>query len=198
VHGVVSLAADVDALVIDPAFAGTPTGELLLDTAKRCGFGPEWHPGSALALWEVPRAASDAPEAELMRWQLFCAGDRAHRLAERVVEHHGTAPRLDAACIGQAAVSVVGHPERWEDWGTAPEVLQHLKDLWRMLVAHGGPCVRTRATDSSSAARSAGNLQGSFAARDRPGWKVEVELLIALVQACRPPARWTSRAAAAF
>jgi Protein of unknown function (DUF3626) len=34
VHGVLSLAADVDALVTDPAFAGTTTGELLLATAK--------------------------------------------------------------------------------------------------------------------------------------------------------------------
>ena len=139
VHGVVRLAADVEALVIDSAFAGTPTGELLLAAAKRYGFGAEWHPGSGLALSEVPREAPEVPEAELMRWQLLCAGGRAHRLAERVVEDHGTEQRLDAASIGEAAASVVRDPGRWEDWGTPSEVLQHLKDLWIMLVAHGGP-----------------------------------------------------------
>ena len=65
-----------------------------------------------------------------MRWQAFCANGRARRLAERVVDDHGTAPRLDAANIGQAAVSVVRNPNQWQDWGSPPEVLQHLKDLW--------------------------------------------------------------------
>ncbi|MDP8930328.1 MAG: DUF3626 domain-containing protein [Actinomycetota bacterium] len=49
------------------------------------------------------------------------------------------ASHLDAAKIGQAAVSVVRDPERWQDWGTPGEVLQRFKDLWRMLVAHGEP-----------------------------------------------------------
>jgi hypothetical protein len=139
VHGVVSLAADVDALVVDPAFAGTPTGELLLAGAKRHGFETEWHPGRALALPDVPRHAPDTGGAELMRWQAFCAGGRARLLAERVVDHHGTTPHLDTANIGQAAVSVVRHPERWLDWGTQREALQHLKDLWIVVVAYGEP-----------------------------------------------------------
>ena len=139
VHGVVSLATDVESLVIDPAFAGTPTGGLLLAMAKRYGFEAEWHPGSALALTEVPQEAPDAAEAELMRWQAFCANGRARRLAERVIEHHGSAPHLDAANIGQAAVSAVRNPKRWQDWGTPLEVLQHLKDLWLILVTHGEP-----------------------------------------------------------
>jgi hypothetical protein len=46
--GVVSLTADVDALVIHPAFAGSP-------------------PRSATA------SRPDAAEVELMRWQAFCA-----------------------------------------------------------------------------------------------------------------------------
>jgi hypothetical protein len=140
VHGVVSLAADVDALVIDPAFAGTPTGDLLLAGARRHGFEAEWHTGRALAPPDVPQhAPDDTGGAELMRWQAFCADGRARLLAERVVEHHGTTPHLDAANIGQAAVSVVRHPERWDDWGTQREVLQHLKDLWIVVVAYGEP-----------------------------------------------------------
>src|SRR4051812_23976792 len=59
VHGVVSLAEDADALVLDPAFAGTPT-----------------------------------------------------------------------------AVSAVREPRRWSDWAPPAEVLQQLKYLWRMVVAH--------------------------------------------------------------
>jgi hypothetical protein len=86
--------ADVDALVIDPAFAGTPTGDLLLATAKRYGFEAQWHPGSALALSQVPQDAPDVAEAELMRRQ---------------------------------------------DRGTLRDVLQQLKDLWRILVAQGEP-----------------------------------------------------------
>lgn len=139
VHGAVSLAADVEALVIDPAFADTSTGELLLAIAKRYGFDAEWHPGSALELSHVPQDIPDTGGAEPMRWQAFCAGGRAHRLAERVGEHSGTPPRLDAANIGEAAASAVRSPERWQDWGTPPEVLQHLKDLWVIVVVYGEP-----------------------------------------------------------
>jgi len=134
VHGEVRLAADAEAVVIDAAFGDTPTGALLVAAAERHGLEAEWHPGSALALAEVPRSA---PEGEqLMRWQAFCANGRAHSLAERVIERHGTATRLDAANIGQAAVSVVRDPQRWRDWGTRREVLQDLKDLWVIVVAH--------------------------------------------------------------
>lgn len=88
---------------------------------------------------QVPQDAPDAAGAELMRWQAFCTGGRARRLAQRVIERHGMGARLDAANIGQAAVSVVRNPERWQDWGAPREVLQHLKDLWVIVVAHGEP-----------------------------------------------------------
>ena len=139
VHGVVRLAADVAALVIDPAFAGTPTGDRLLAAAERHGFEAGWHAGLALALADVPREVPDTRGDAPMRWQALCAGGRAFRLAERVVVEHGAAPRLDAATIGRAAVSVVRGPNRRREWGAPPLVLQHLKDLWLLLVAHGGP-----------------------------------------------------------
>jgi len=138
-HGVMGLAADVEALVMDPAFAGTPTGDLLLATAKSYGLEAQWHPGLALALSLVPQDAPDPAEAELMRWQALCADGRARRLAERVIEHHGTTPHLDAANIGQAAVSAVRDPDQWQYWGMPREVLQQLKDIWLILVAHGEP-----------------------------------------------------------
>jgi uncharacterized protein DUF3626 len=139
VHGVLDLARDVDALVLDPAFAGTPEGEWLLATARRYGCAAEWHAGLALALPDVPRDAPDVPEGDLMRWQVLCRGGRALRLAERVIEEAGSASRLDAATIGRAAAGVVRDPLRWRDWGAPADVLVHLKDLWLMLVAHGEP-----------------------------------------------------------
>jgi GNAT superfamily N-acetyltransferase len=147
VHGELRSEVDVDAVVIDPAFRDLGVGELLLEAARRHGFQAEWHAGLVLALSDVPQDAPSATPVDvpphqpvgLMRWQVFCANGRALRLAERVVEGHGAEPRLDAANIGRAAVSVVREPERWRDWGEPHEVLVHLKDLWLMLVAHGQP-----------------------------------------------------------
>jgi hypothetical protein len=133
VHGSLDLARDVDAGVIDPSFAGTPDGDRLLAAAERHGFAAEWHAGLTLAPADVPRDTPDV-RGEPMRWQALCGDGRAFRLAERVA-----APHLDAATIGRAAVSVVRDPARWRDWGSAAEVLVHLKDLWLMLVALGRP-----------------------------------------------------------
>jgi hypothetical protein len=137
VHGELTLAEGVEAVVIDPAFRGTPAGELLLRGARRYGLQVEWHEGFVLAPGDVPRNPPDAPAADLMRWQRFCTNGRALRLAQRVIDEQGSERCLDAANIGQAAVSVVRHPARWQDWGEPHEVLVHLKDLWLMLVAHG-------------------------------------------------------------
>jgi hypothetical protein len=147
VHGELRLAVDVDAVVIDPAFRDTGVGELLFQAARRHGFQAEWHAGLVLSLSDVPQDAPSATPVDvlphqpagLMRWQAFCANGRALRLAQRVVEEHGAEPRLDAANIGRAAVSVVREPERWWDCGEPHKVLVHLKDLWLMLVAHGQP-----------------------------------------------------------
>ncbi len=138
VHGTVGMTADVEALVIDPAFAGTPIGERLVAMAERYGAAAEWHPGCVLALARVP---DDVPVADgqPFAWQAFCAHGRARQLAQRVVGHHGAAPPLDAANIGQAAASVVRNPEQWEDWGAPRQTLQCLKYLWLILVAYGEP-----------------------------------------------------------
>lgn len=137
-HGPVSLQRDVEALVIDPSFRDTPTERALLATAERYGLSVEWHAALALAVAEVPIDEPDA--AEPSRWRAFCAGGRAARLAARVVEgYDADARHLDAAAIGQAAASVVLHPDRWQEWGSAAEALTCLKDLWLILVVYGTP-----------------------------------------------------------
>lgn len=140
IHGVVHLAADVEALVVDPSFSDTRTGDLLLTTAERYGLKAEWHPGSALTAAEVPQDAPDTEAAVLPRWRAFCAHGRAARLAARVVEAYAVdRQHLEAAAIGHAAVSAVRTPEQWQDWGTTSQVLQCLKDLWLILVVYGKP-----------------------------------------------------------
>jgi hypothetical protein len=55
VHGALSLSGDVDAIVIDPAFMGTPSGDRLLATAERSGVDVQWHAGLE-PVSEVPHA----------------------------------------------------------------------------------------------------------------------------------------------
>jgi hypothetical protein len=61
VHGAVRLGTDVEALVADPSFAGTPTGDLLTAAAERHGFAPAWNDGLVLPLARVPREARRMP-----------------------------------------------------------------------------------------------------------------------------------------
>jgi hypothetical protein len=126
VHGLVRLREDVEALVADRAFAGTPTGDLMRSVAERHGVALEWHPGFALAPGAIPHEPPSVDPARSKLWQHFCAGGRARRLGERVA---GASGRLDAANIGAATARAADEPE----------VLQELKYLWRMVVALGDP-----------------------------------------------------------
>ena len=147
IHGAISLAADAAALVMDPSFQDTRTGELLLAAAERHGLETEWHPGFVLTAAEVPREVpqnapngADGDAASLPRWRAFCAEGRAARLAARVIDGYAAGrDHLDAAAIGHAAVSAIHNPEQWQDWGSVTETLQCLKDLWLILAAYGRP-----------------------------------------------------------
>ena len=108
VHGPVELARDAEAVVVDPAFAGTPIADALL----ALGLPAEWHHGFVLAVEDIPVE----PLGEL-RWQAFCAGGRAREHARRL------GMSLDAVAIGRAA-AVDGYTDA-------------LKDLWAMTVALG-------------------------------------------------------------
>ncbi len=121
VHGPIDLQEDIELLVADPAFAPTNTGETLRKLAVRYGFPLHWHCGFRLAVGEVP--------ADFR-------GPMMPRLAGRIAGGNGM---IDAAVIGAADASLHDEPALWRDWGTREEVLQHLKQLWHVLVHYGAP-----------------------------------------------------------
>lgn len=118
VHGAIDLARDVEALVIDPAFDDTETGKNLVAIAARYGIALHRHAGFVLRPAEVP---------------LDFRGPRMRPLAERIAGE----PEFDAATLGRAARSLLREPTKWQDWGTAAETWQHIKQLWHVLVRFG-------------------------------------------------------------
>ncbi|MEU8179720.1 DUF3626 domain-containing protein [Micromonospora sp. NPDC049044] len=125
VHGSLDLAHDVEELVLDPSFAGTPTGATLVSIAERHGFPVRWHPGFVLAVDQV--------DAEFRGPAIPVLAARVHR------EFAQAGDPVDAALVGRAAASVVIEPQRWADRGPIADTLQHLKQLWHVLVRHGTP-----------------------------------------------------------
>jgi hypothetical protein len=121
VHGPIDLQEDIESLVADPAFAQTTTGETLRELALRYGFPLKWHCGFRLAVDEVP----DDFRGPVMP-----------RLAQRIA---GAKGMIDAAVIGTAEASLHHQRELWRDWGSRRDVLQHLKQLWHVLVHYGAP-----------------------------------------------------------
>jgi hypothetical protein len=124
VHGPVSLKEDIELLVADPVFAGTATGVLLRQLATKYRFPLTWHCGFQLAVRDVPDDFR---------------GPEMPRLARRIAGSDGM---LNAAVIGAAEASLRQHPESWEDWGSLAESIQHLKQLWHVLVNFGSPYSR--------------------------------------------------------
>jgi hypothetical protein len=128
IHGELSLAGDVEALVADPSFQHTDVGRILAGIAERHGFDLLWHGG-----FELPVDGID-PEFR---------GPAIPPLAARVHAEFGRPGEpVDAALIGRAAASLVADPARWADRGPVDLTLQHLKQLWHVLVRFGVP--RTR------------------------------------------------------
>jgi hypothetical protein len=130
VHGPIDLHQDVELLVADPAFAATATGTILGELALRYEIPLQWHCGFQLRVHEVPDDFR---------------GPAMPRLAQRIA---GTDGSLDAAVIGSAEASLREQPETWRDWGTHAEALQHLKQLWHVLVHYGSPARGTRGPTS--------------------------------------------------
>jgi hypothetical protein len=108
VHGDIDLAADAEALVLDPSFRDTETGRLPAALARRRGIEVEWHAGFVPAPEEV--------DAEFR-------GPVMVPLAARICSSYAPTGMLDAEVLGHAAASAVGEPEAWAeawaDWGDA-------------------------------------------------------------------------------
>jgi hypothetical protein len=121
VHGPIDLRRDVEMLVADPSFATTTTGEILRELAQNYDVPLRWHCGFWLPVRNVPE---------------HFRGPEMLRLAQRIAGSDGA---IDAAVIGMAAASLYEQPEAWSDWGTSAEALQHLKQLWHVLVHYGLP-----------------------------------------------------------
>jgi Protein of unknown function (DUF3626) len=119
VHGAVDLRTDIELLVPDPAFQRDATGELLRRLARRYEIPLRWHHGFRLAVDRVP------PDFR---------GPEMPRLARRMAGEDGV---VDAAVIGAAEASLHREAHVWRDYGTHAEVLQHLKQLWHVLVHYG-------------------------------------------------------------
>jgi hypothetical protein len=122
VHGRINIERDVETLVADPAFAGTPTGDCFRELCRKYSIPLEWHGGFRLAAGDVP---------EEFR------GPAIPRLARRIAGN-GV---VDAVVIGAAEASLRSRPDDWRDWGSRAEILQHLKQLWHVLVYYGVPAI---------------------------------------------------------
>lgn len=120
VHGPIDMARDVERLVVDPSFAGTHTGDVMKELSWKHGFPLYWHVGFRLCVRDVP---------DVFR------GPAIPRLAQRIAGE-GV---IDAATIGVAQRSLRLRPDEWHGWGSPEDILQHLKQLWHVLVHYGQP-----------------------------------------------------------
>ena len=117
-HGPIDLGHDVERLVADPSFIGTSTGQCLQEISRVYSVPLDWHGGFSLSVQEVPDDFRGPAVSKLAR-----------RIAAEGV--------LDAAAIGTAEASLHSEPDSWREWGTHDEILQHLKQLWHVLVHYG-------------------------------------------------------------
>jgi hypothetical protein len=121
VHGPIRLQTDVERLVADPAFAATPTGSALRELCAKYAVPLQWHGGFRLHVNEVPGDFR---------------GPEMPRLARRIVGDDGM---LDAAVVGAAEMLLRKHSKKWSDYGNEAQILEHLKQLWHVLVHYGAP-----------------------------------------------------------
>lgn len=124
IHGGVDLASDVDAIVVDPSFDGTPVGDDLAITAMHHGIALHRTPGSELAVDDVP---------------VDFRGPAMPGLARQVARPDGI---VDARAIGAAAPRALPDPL---PAGDPPDSLpQQLKYLWHTVFRFGHDAAATR------------------------------------------------------
>ena len=120
IHGSLVLEEDVETLVADPAFRGTPVGTTLKQLCTRYSIVLDWHGGFRVLARDIPEAFRGAEVPLLAQ---FIAGDGF----------------LDTAMLGRAAASLWHSPADWSAFGTPAECLQLLKKLWHALAFYGQP-----------------------------------------------------------
>jgi hypothetical protein len=120
VHGPIVLGRDIERLVADPSFKRTATGQCLEEISRVYSVPLDWHGGFSLSAQAVPEDFRGPAIPRLAR----------HIAAEGV---------LDAAAIGAAEASLRSQPDSWREWGSHEDILQHLKQLWHVLVHYGSP-----------------------------------------------------------
>lgn len=120
IHSTIELSSDVDHLVADISFVGTHTEEVLQQLCDTYNIELVYHRGFRLHVDEVP--------ADFR-------GPRMPQLARRIAGNG----EFNVTHIGEAAASLHKHPDTWSDWGSYDETLQHLKQLWHVLVQYGRP-----------------------------------------------------------
>jgi hypothetical protein len=121
IHGVISLAEDVEVLVADPSFKGTYIGRVLEELCSKYSIALYWHMGFSLLVDEVP---------------VDFRGPSMPSLAKRIARGN---EYIDVSMIGSAAIDLKRDPVSWSDRGSYMEVLQELKLLWHVLVRYGKP-----------------------------------------------------------
>jgi len=132
VHGEIRLDNDVERLVVDPAFADHPSGDMLTTISAKYHIPLCWHPGLTLAVADVPDVFRDYP-----------VGPLAERIAPDGI--------LNAATIGAMANSLERDPAAWKDWASHEDTLTQFRRLWHVLVLKGTPNPAPRTTPSSNA-----------------------------------------------
>jgi hypothetical protein len=120
VHGELTLAEDIEALVINPCFTGTVTGKVFETLCDRYDIALFQQGGFVLSVDEIP---SDF------------RGPTMPSLAARIAINE----TIDAGMIGQAVTRIKTNPAEFSDRGSQAEVLQELKLLWHVLVRVGRP-----------------------------------------------------------
>jgi hypothetical protein len=120
VHGELTLAEDIEALVINPCFTGTVTGKVFETLCDRYDIALFQQGGFVLSVDKIP---SDF------------RGPTMPSLAARIAINE----TIDAGMIGQAVTRIKTNPAEFSDRGSQAEVLQELKLLWHVLVRVGRP-----------------------------------------------------------
>lgn len=120
IHGSIELKNDVLTLVADPSFKNTETDHYLKLIIEKYNIELDWHGGFQIHVSQIPDEFR---------------GSKIPLLAKRIVGDGVINTRI----LGEAEISLRQNPDKWLDWGTHEETIQHIKQLWHVLAYYGNP-----------------------------------------------------------